>query len=235
MKRLVYTFSLSFLLFACGSPSTIDPDPNSLDPEAPSQIEKLKVSLQFPHKNGLCNIGADITPTTSTVFFEWEASTLAESYTIYITNLVDGSKIEASTIDDTIGIVLDRATPYSWYIASKLASVTVESETWKFYNSGPGVETYAPFPATINAPEMAASINTANVTLQWTGSDVDNDIATYDVYLGANNNPDVYAANVTASELQVSVTSGMIYYWKIVTKDEVGNTSESGVFQFEVL
>ncbi len=235
MKRLIYIFSLSLLMFACSSPSTIEPDPDTLDPEEPSQIERLTVSLQFPHKDGLCNIGADITPTESTVVFEWEASEIAESYSIFVTNLVDGSTIEDETTEDKIGIVLNRATPYSWYVISKRGTVIAESETWKFYNSGPGVETYAPFPATINSPDMAASVNAGNVTLRWTGSDVDNDIASYDVYLGTNNNPDIHASDVTASELNVSVTSGTIYYWKIITKDATGNTSESGVFQFRVL
>ncbi|WP_042242546.1 hypothetical protein [Jejuia pallidilutea] len=235
MKRVIYIFSLNLLLLACSSPSTIDPDPDTLDPEAPSQIERLTVNLQFPHKDGLCNIGADITPTQSTVIFEWEASEIAESYTVFVTNLVDGTSIQQDSNEDKIGIVLDRATPYAWYVVSKRGTVTAESETWKFYNSGPGVETHAPFPATINAPAMAASVNSGNVTLRWTGSDVDNDIASYDVYLGTNNNPDIHAADVTASALNVSVTSGTIYYWKIVTKDAVGNTSMSGIFQFRVL
>ncbi len=235
MKKISYIFCLSVLVLACSNPSTIEPDPNSIDPEEPSQIERLTVSLQFPHKDGLCNIGADITPIQSTVIFEWEASDIAESYTIFVTNLVDGVTIEDETAEDKIGIVLDRATPYSWYIVSKRGAVIAESETWKFYNSGPGVETYAPFPATINAPAMAASVNAGTVTLMWTGSDVDNDIASYDVHLGTTNNPDIHASNVTANELGVSVTSGTIYYWKIVTKDATGNTSESDIFQFRVL
>ncbi|WP_193744418.1 hypothetical protein [Jejuia pallidilutea] len=47
MKRVIYIFSLNLLLLACSSPSTIDPDPDTLDPEAPSQIERLTVNLQF--------------------------------------------------------------------------------------------------------------------------------------------------------------------------------------------
>ncbi|SEQ57281.1 hypothetical protein SAMN05421824_2011 [Hyunsoonleella jejuensis] len=235
MKRLIYLFSFSFLVFTCSNPSTIDPDPNSLDPQDPTLINKLTVSLQFPHKDELCNTGINVTLTHSTVFFEWEASDIAESYTIFVTNLVDGNTIQEDYTEDKIGIVLDRATPYSWYVISKAGTKTAESETWKFYNAGDGVETYAPFPATIDAPAMAASVSPGTVTLKWTGSDVDNDIVGYDVYLGTTNNPDIHANNVTTSTLDVSVSSGTIYYWKVVTKDAIGNTSESGVFQFRVL
>lgn len=235
MKKIIYIICFSFFVLACSNPSTVEPDPASLDPEAPSQIELLTVSLQFPHKDGLCNIGADITETQSTVVFEWEESDIAESYQIFVTNLVNGATIENETTQDKIGILLNRATPYSWYIVSKRGTVIAESETWKFYNSGPGVQTYAPFPAAINAPGMAETVSAANVTLLWTGSDVDDDIVGYDVYLGTTNNPDIYASDITASQLQVAVNGGTVYYWKIVTKDVVGNTSESGVFQFRVL
>lgn len=235
MKKIVYIFCLIFLVISCSNPSTIDPDPNSLDPEEPSQIDRLTVNLQFPHKDGLCNIGADITPTTSTVFFEWEASEIADKYKIFVTNLVNGETIEEETTDDKIGILLDRATPYSWYVESERGSTIAESETWKFYNAGPGVQTYAPFPAVLNAPQMAASVNAPSVTLQWGGSDVDNDIEAYDVYFGTNNNPDIFASEVINNQIDVSVSSGTIYYWKIVTKDSVGNTSDSEIFQFRVL
>ncbi len=235
MKKLVYLFGLGVLLLKCSNPSTVEPDVNGLDPEDPTRIDLLQVNLQFPHKDGLCNIGADITPTESTVFFEWKASSIAESYVIYVTNLVDGSQIEARTSEDKIGIRLSRATPYSWYVISSSGTASVESETWKFYNSGPGVETYAPFPATLVAPVMASSVNAGTVSLTWTGSDVDEDIVGYDVYLGLTNEPEMHSSNITTNQIDVVVTSGNIYYWRIVTKDEIGNTSESAIFQFKVL
>lgn len=236
MKKLIYIFYFCFLVFSCSSSSPIEEDTNGENPdETTNPTPELKVNLQFPHKDGLCNIGTNITPTQSTVVFEWEASTISEGYTISVTNLISGNTIVDETAEDKIGIVLNRATPYSWFVESKAGSRTEQSDVWKFYNAGPGVQTYAPFPATLNAPDMAANVNAGNVTLLWTGSDVDNDIAAFDVYFGTSNNPDLYASNVSASELQVSVTSGTIYYWKIVTKDTTGNTSESGIFQFRVL
>ena len=82
---------------------------------------------------------------------------------------------------------------------------------------------------------MAQSIPaTSSVTLQWNGSDVDDDIIGYDVHFGSAIEPPVYASDISVNQLSVSVMSGTIYYWNVVTKDAAGNTSESGVYQFLV-
>ena len=98
------------------------------------------------------------------------------------------------------------------------------------------MQSYTPFPAAIVAPSMAQSIaNTNSVTLKWTGSDVDDDIVGYDVYFGTQANPSIHDSDITANEANVSVTTGTIYYWKVITKDQEGNTSDSGLYQFKVL
>ena len=237
MKKLVYIISLTFLIFGCGKSSiNEEEDQNPENPDGnPNQGSELMVNLVFPHEDGLCNLGTNITPTQSTVIFEWQASSIAESYTIVVENLNTGHIIQDETTEDKVGIVIDRATPYSWYVESTSGSKTETSDTWKFYNAGPGVQTYAPFSTVINSPTMASSISTTNVTLQWTGSDVDNDIVGYDVYLSPDKSPSLHTSDITASELNVNVSSGAIYYWKVITKDAAGNTSDSGIFQFKVL
>lgn len=237
MKKLVYIIGFVFFITGC-SKSSVDTGEEQ-NPENPdgnqNPTSELKVNLVFPHKDGLCNLGTDITPTQSTVFFEWQASDIAENYVITIENLNTGEIIQGETTEDKIGIVINRATPFAWYVESTLGTTTEKSETWKFYNAGSGVQSYAPFSAVINAPEMASSINTTNVSLQWAGSDVDNDIVGYDVYLSTEESPSLHTSDVVASELDITVVSGNIYYWKIITKDSQGNTSESGIYQFEVL
>ncbi|GAA4812188.1 hypothetical protein GCM10023330_19320 [Litoribaculum gwangyangense] len=192
------------------------------------------VKLYFPQENMLCNIGSNVTPTESTVYFEWEANG-SDNYKITIENLLTGNVIQEETSADIIPIVLQRATPYKWFIVSVKGSKTERSPTWQFYNSGPGVQSYAPFPAVIVAPNMAENLAaTSSVTLQWTGSDVDDDIAGYDVYFGTSANPNIKVSDITATQTNVPVTSGNIYYWKVITKDSLGNTSDSGTYQFIV-
>jgi len=125
---------------------------------------------------------------------------------------------------------------YKWYVISIKGSRTEESETWQFYNAGPGVQSYAPFPAAILAPSMAQPIPTTNsVILQWTGSDVDADIVGYDVYFGTIETPSLLLSELITNETTVDVSSNTIYYWKVITKDSLGNTSDSGLYQFKVL
>ncbi len=72
------------------------------------------------------------------------------------------------------------------------------------------------------------------VALQWEASDVDNDIASYTVFLDTANPPVAEVGNISNTNLDVTVTSGLVYYWKVVTTDAVGNASDSQIFQFGV-
>jgi fibronectin type 3 domain-containing protein len=82
---------------------------------------------------------------------------------------------------------------------------------------------------------MGQTIEAVNgkITLSWNGSDVDNDIVTYDVYLSDSASPALLQSNVSENALKdVSVSAGKTYYWKIITRDSKGNTSDSGIYLF---
>jgi len=94
-----------------------------------------------------------------------------------------------------------------------------------------------PFPAEIITPQMAETINSVSgvLTLDWNGSDVDNDIIGYDLYFATTNLPDLFESNLQESVLtDVQVESDSIYYWSVTTKDTQGNNSESGIFHFKI-
>ena len=83
---------------------------------------------------------------------------------------------------------------------------------------------------------MAQTFNSTNqITLQWNGNDVDNDITAYDIYFSSSNPPILDVSSITENELTVSVSPGTIYYWKVLTYDSAGNSSDSGVYQFRIL
>ncbi len=81
---------------------------------------------------------------------------------------------------------------------------------------------------------MNQSVTVVNgkVTLKWSGSDVDNDIVGYDVYFGETASPALLQNNVTSTVLDVNVSAGKTYYWKIITRDNQNNKSDSGIYQF---
>jgi hypothetical protein len=229
MKRI--TYGIYFIVLFLGCTDTTD---DGIITNA--QDEPVGVQLVFPQENALCNEGTDLTPTQSTIFFEWQPNDNAELYTLTIENLSTNVVSEYETEDFIFSVTIDRATPFRWSVSYNLENEIKESAIWNFYNAGEGIQTYAPFPAQIIAPTMAQSIPATNtVILEWSGSDVDNDILSYDVYFGTNNPPNISASAISANELTVSVTSGTTYFWNVITKDVAGNSSESGVYQFRVL
>ncbi|MGI9547990.1 MAG: hypothetical protein ACR2MM_12170, partial [Flavobacteriaceae bacterium] len=134
-------------------------------------------------------------------------------------------------------LTIDKGAPYSWNVVSRNSETesTPSSATWQFYNAG-SQTSYAPFPAAIEAPTSGENVpidNNDQVSLSWSGSDVENDISGYDVYHGNVDPPTELAGStiVGTTQLNVSVAPGA-YYWRVVTKDGQGNTSDSGVYSY---
>ena len=130
-----------------------------------------------------------------------------------------------------------RGTPYSWYVVSENSgTITANSATWKFYNAGEAVSSYAPFPAELKSPIYDQKLDnaTTNVTLEWTGEDVDNDIKDYTILFGTDTNPTTEASTTSNNTLTVIVASGNSYYWRVITKDKKNNSSESQIFKFKI-
>lgn len=197
--------------------------------------------LIFPQENSECTIGQNVNQTTRLVTFEWEVSDNTDSYKLNVKNLNTNISQVVSTNKTSVDLPIKKGSPFSWSVTSENRSVqeVANSATWKFYNAGTET-TYAPFPAEIISPEPGSSVfkDTNNeVTLEWSGSDVDSDIATYQVYFSTENPPETLVVSTAnaVEDYDVSVVSGTIYYWSIVTVDQEGNTSNSGVYSFKAL
>ncbi len=190
--------------------------------------------LVFPLENSECNEGTIVSDSQSRVAFEWNEATDADSYTLVITNLLDNTTRNINANGTSKEELILRGTPYSWYVISKAngSSKTANSPTWKFYNAGVAVQNYAPFPAELVGPAMGGLASTST-TLKWNGSDIDNDIESYDVYLGTANPPTTLLQNTTNTSLGTgTLNADTIYYWSVTSKDAHGNNSQSQVFEF---
>ena len=84
------------------------------------------------------------------------------------------------------------------------------------------------------SPQSGASVNEGVVNLQWEATDIDNDIASYTIYLDTVNPPANEIGSTSNTNTNSTVTSGEVYYWKVVTIDQNGNTSNSQIFEFSV-
>jgi len=194
-------------------------------------------ALVSPANNSECTTGVEVSATQSKVTFQWTAAPDTQTYFVYVKNLVTQSTLQYNAATSTsFEVTLAKGTPYSWYVTSKkTGGNVVASQTWKFYNAGDAVTNYAPFPADAVSPLMSQTVYGPAITLEWAGSDLDNDIEDYKVYMDTNANPSTLIGTVTTQTLgNVAVAAGGTYYWKVVTTDEAGNITASPVYQFKV-
>ncbi len=226
MKQLL-TLLLVLIMFACGKDS---PKP----PEA--------AMLSFPTQNSECTTGISLNNTTSQVEFRWLAAKHADTYQLKFTNVLNNTSVtNAPTEALSVRVPLLKGVPYQWTITTS-NSDTQEiaiSEAWFFYNAG-SQTTFPPFPAQINTPNSGASVVrdlNNEITLGWTGADVDNDIASYEVYLDTVTNPQllISSPSLNITNIKASVEADTIYYWRVVTIDRAGNMSDSGTYSFRVV
>lgn len=201
--------------------------------DGPDVVTLGKAVLVLPINNAECNQGNVISEQESKVYFEWNTAENADSYSIKITNLEDNSVKSLISSNTNIETALLRGVPYSWSVTAKSnGAADTTSDIWKFFNAGDGVQNYAPFPADLVSPAMGSSVD-ISTTIEWTGSDIDGDIDEYDVYLSTTNPPtELKGATSSTTMNNLSLESGKVYYWKVVTKDSFGNNSESPVFEF---
>lgn len=230
IKKITVGFTL-LLIISCGSSDDSSNNTGGEDKILPPEV----ATLVSPIKNEECNQGNIISKTESTVVFQWNKSNNTNNYTIVVKNLNTDAVQEKTTSSNTTSLTLLRGVPYSWHVISKSDKTTkiATSETWNLFNAGEAEENYAPFPASIISPKMG-STTTNPVNLEWLGSDLDNDISTFDIYLGTTNPPtQLQKENTNTSiESNVLLNSDTVYYWMVVTKDQAGNTSKSPIFEF---
>ena len=196
--------------------------------------------LVFPNKNSECTVGNDISATTREVDFKWQKANNTDSYELRVTNTDVNSTQTISTPALSARLPLLKGSSYSWVVLSSNGQVSqkVSSATWQFYNAG-SETSRPPFSAEIIAPEIGVSlfkdINN-EVTLSWAGSDLDNDIVEFDIYFDTVSPPISILATVepNVTEQKVSVAAETVYYWKIVTKDGDGHSSDSGISDFRI-
>nr|WP_297786779.1 hypothetical protein [uncultured Allomuricauda sp.] len=228
MIRNIIRLSILALLVSCGGDDGPPPAPQG-------------ALLVFPEENSECTTGTDVNQFSTQVTFRWMPSENTDTYTLSVVNLDSNVPQNVSTTSTSASLTITKGTPYAWTVTSRNSDSdqVASSETWLFYNAG-SETTYAPFPAQLVKPVSGSTIqmDIANeVLLEWSGADVDNDIDSFEVFFSETNPPTttVGTTNSSTMELSVSVSSGTIYYWKVVTTDLEGNTSDSGVFDFKVL
>ncbi|MCK0157921.1 hypothetical protein MWU65_12060 [Cellulophaga sp. F20128] len=236
MKTILYNLIgiSAFLLTSCGGGG----DDTSGETPTPTPVTSPKATtLVFPNNNSECTEGTVISTSESTVEFRWNTSENTDTYEVNLKNLATGGVQRKTVTTTNESFTIERGTPFEWFVISKGngTSETASSSIWKFYNQGSGVTNYAPFPADVLSPLRGSTIaNATTVSLRWTGSDVDNDITEYEVFFGTSKTTLTSIGQTTETSIEATISSGVIYYWKVITIDSKNNTSSSETFEFKV-
>jgi len=245
MKRIKKIFSFILLTvlfvinFSCGSSGddniSITTPAAVVDPPSAS-------TLSHPENNKVCETGSSISETQSSVEFQWNTGTNADSYDLQIANLENSQTTNQNNISGTSkSVTLIKGAPYSWKVISKRngTTKTSTSDTWKFYLSGEGITNYPPYPAKLISPKSGSTLSaeTTSVEMSWEGSDPDGESLTYTLYFDTTDGlqaPPSENKNLTTPSKTLSVSSGETYFWRVKSTDPNENSSYSSVYTFRV-
>ena len=228
MKKLFCT-TFFFLLLAC-----------SAEEQSEETIDLLPglFNLLYPENGSACLDGSIINDTQSKITFQWNASQNANEYEVEIINLNDNYSQKMLSKDRSLEVVLKHGEPYAWTVTAFVDDASITSKEWKFYLAGNGIVNYAPFPPELISPRPSARVNlnsNGQVVLNWTSSDVDGDLETYELYMDQNDGSTLiqtFTEVENTIEIGINADPDITYLWKVLAIDSDGNSSSSGVYYF---
>ena len=189
----------------------------------------------YPADQTLCAEGRIISETLSAINFQWQEGLNTDSYTLEITD-GNGAKRSITATSGSKEVEVERGMAFSWKIISRSTKTTetASSAIFSFFNAGAATENFAPMPARLLSPRAGATVSATNLTLEWEGADLDQNIERYTVYLQAEGGeaPEVYSGSLSSYSL--SGVSAGVYRWWVDTRDSTGLQSRSEQSEFRV-
>ena len=222
-RRFQKTASIVIAVLLCTCSKSSIPEPDS-------------ALLTTPENRNTC-VPLSTTATQGVVNFGWEEAQNTDSYEVFVRNNITQTEKRKSADLTSTTITLDRGAPYSWWVvsSSEASPVNTKSEVWTFYLEALQQVTFLPFSAQLNNPqdEQEVTLSSGEVNLQWTASDLDNDIAYYQVYVGTvAAQMSLVQDNQIISSYSALLDVGQTYFWQIITIDQRGNKSQSAIQSF---
>ena len=222
-RRFQKTASIVIAVLLCTCSKSSIPEPDS-------------ALLTTPENSNTC-VPLSTTATQGVVNFGWEEAQNTDSYEVFVRNNITQTEQKKSADLTSTTFTLDRGVPYSWWVvsSSEASAVNTRSEVWTFYLEALQQQSFLPFSAQLNAPwdDQDIVLSSGYVNLQWTGSDLDDDIAYYQVYIGTDAaQMSLVQDNQITSSYSALLDVGQTYFWQIITIDQRGNKSQSAIKSF---
>jgi len=234
LKYITLFCFISAFVLSCGGGDSGGGSTPPTPPPPPPVAAPSAATLIFPEDNTECNISDVLSDTQSTVTFQWNASENTDTYEVQVRNLNSNNTLTAFSNTTEVPITIERGTPYEWSVISSAngTNETATSAAFRFFNEGPGIENYAPFPADVIAPARGSTVPVSTVSLQWLGGDIDDDITGFEILFGTDSDPTNSIGSTTDETIDVDVMANTVYFWRVISTDGANNASTSEIFEF---
>jgi hypothetical protein len=157
------------------------------------------------------------------------------TFAVYFGRETNPPKLDSTVTELTYdpGPLLYGAEYYWKIVAVSSHQVTTEGPEWQFAtrsNKAPSV------PIALTPPDQAQD-QSASIVLTWEPStDPEGEVVTYDIFFGTESSPPPARANQTQTSFDPGgLEADTRYFWKLVARDEWGNRSTGGVWEFRTM
>lgn len=224
MRKLLYILFVYGFVTGCATEDVAE----NTAPSVPNLI--------FPTNNQLC--------TDSTLLMEWSAATDNEgdavSYVLLVAADAGFTAVfhESTVTQTTKELTFDLNESYYWRVKAIDAQEASSdfTEVHSFYSEGEGTENHVPFSAVLVAPLEESSVASGSVKLEWTATDLDQDVLSYDVYIGTSMGTlQIETTNSTDPFYSMNAQSAITYYWRVDVKDSNGAIAIGQIWEFTTL
>ncbi|MDY6861839.1 MAG: carboxypeptidase-like regulatory domain-containing protein [Thermodesulfobacteriota bacterium] len=121
------------------------------------------------------------------------------------------------------------------YASKTVENISVGSDEITALDITLTYKNYSPYEPKNPYPSDGAKEQRINLTLRWIGGDPNpGDTVKYDLYFGTEENPSIYATSLNTERYAIpeKLLYSTIYYWKIVSRDQLGEETEGSVWSF---
>ena len=166
-----------------------------------------------------------------------DRSSKCDQYELIVENSITKEKFISNTTLNS-SLVISAGAPYSWFVRSKsdFTTVTKNRKFGNFILKEYQMKVIFLFQLhyySLNNSSVSLT-NENQILFRWKGLDLDNDIESYDFYIGVQDeNLNLEKEDLSTSQISIQLNSNSTYFWQIKTTDKSNNSSYSKIFSFE--